>query len=59
MKVHGLRHEIGFQAISLGMDVALQKAVASRATPVVVTDQSDNPGEGAPGMRFCFASATL
>lgn len=48
-RAHDLRAGIGFDSISLTMEQALVKAVSSDATPVVVADQSDNPGAGAPG----------
>ena len=41
------RREIVFQ--SLPLEQALSKALASDKTPVVVADQSDNTGGGAPG----------
>lgn len=47
--LYGLRRQIGFESISLGMDVALDRALRSQHTPVVVADQSDNTGGGAPG----------
>lgn len=49
LRVYGLRHEIGFDSISLPLEKALAKALASKKTPVVVADQSDNTGGGAPG----------
>jgi microcystin degradation protein MlrC len=49
LRVYGLRREIGFDSISLPMDQALSRALSSRKTPVVVADQSDNVGGGAPG----------
>jgi microcystin degradation protein MlrC len=48
MRVYGMRHEIGFETISLALDDALSKAMASQRPPIVVADQSDNPGGGAP-----------
>jgi len=48
-RVHGLRRNIGFDSLSLPMAIALSKALASKKTPVVVADQSDNAGAGAPG----------
>lgn len=48
-RAYEMRREIGFDAISLSMNEALSKAVMSRNTPVVVADQSDNTGGGAPG----------
>jgi microcystin degradation protein MlrC len=49
LRVYGLRHEIGFDSLSLPMEDALSKALAGNRTPVVVADQSDNVGGGAPG----------
>jgi microcystin degradation protein MlrC len=49
LRLHGLRREIGFDSFSLPIEVALRKALACSATPVVVADQSDNVGAGAPG----------
>jgi len=46
LQVFALRHQIGFQTQSL--DEALSSAAASPDTPVIVADQSDNPGGGAP-----------
>lgn len=48
MRVYDMRREIGFDAISLPMDEALSRALVSSKTPVVVADQSDNVGAGAP-----------
>lgn len=48
-RVYDLRREIGFDRISLPMEQALAKALACKQTPVVVADQSDNVGGGAPG----------
>jgi microcystin degradation protein MlrC len=48
-RVYGLRREIGFDSMSLPMEEALSRALASDKTPVVVADQSDNTGGGAPG----------
>lgn len=45
-QLFALRGEIGFN--TLPMDKALSRALASKNTPVVVADQSDNPGAGAP-----------
>ena len=45
-EIFALRHEIGFQ--SLPMEEAMSKAMASDKHPVVVADQSDNAGGGAP-----------
>jgi microcystin degradation protein MlrC len=49
MKVHAIRADIGFDSLSLPIDVALSRAVAGTKTPVVVADQSDNTGAGGPG----------
>jgi len=49
LRVYGLRHEIGFESLALPMEVALARATGSRKLPVVVADQSDNTGGGAPG----------
>jgi microcystin degradation protein MlrC len=49
LRVYGLRREIGFESFSLPLDRALSQALASRRCPVVVADQSDNTGGGAPG----------
>lgn len=49
LRVHELRGQIGFESLSLSVDQALSRALASRKTPVVVADQSDNTGGGAPG----------
>jgi microcystin degradation protein MlrC len=48
MQVHGLRRDIGFESISTPLDTALIRAMAADKVPVVVADQSDNPGGGAP-----------
>ena len=49
LQIYGLRREISFDSLSLPMDAAFAKALESRKTPVVVADQSDNAGGGAPG----------
>lgn len=49
LRLYGLRADIGFDSISLPIEVALPKALACKKTPVVVADQSDNVGGGAPG----------
>lgn len=46
LQVFSLRDQIGFQTQSL--DEALFNTTASTDTPVIVADQSDNPGGGAP-----------
>lgn len=46
-RVYGLRKQIGFDSMSLPMEQALSKALTGRK-PVVVADQSDNAGGGAP-----------
>ncbi len=48
-RVYGLRRQIGFDALSLPIDAAFARALASSRLPVVVADQSDNVGAGAPG----------
>jgi microcystin degradation protein MlrC len=47
--VYALRGQIGFESFSLPLEAALTQALASDKTPVVVADQSDNAGGGAPG----------
>lgn len=47
LRIYARRGEIGFESLSL--EQALSKALASNRTPVVVADQSDNTGAGAPG----------
>lgn len=49
LHVYGLRDQIGFASLSLPMEAAFGAAFASEKTPVVVADQSDNVGGGAPG----------
>lgn len=50
LRAYGMRKEIGFETFSLSMEDALSRAITStRGRPVVVADQSDNPGGGAPG----------
>jgi microcystin degradation protein MlrC len=49
LQVYGMRREIGFESLSLPLEAALSKALASSRRPVVVADQSDNVGGGAPG----------
>lgn len=46
MRFHDMRREVTHQALSL--NEALDSALAATAGPVVVADQSDNPGGGAP-----------
>jgi microcystin degradation protein MlrC len=48
LQAYALRQEIGFDSLSLPMHEALSRAVTSVRGPVVVADQSDNPGAGAP-----------
>lgn len=48
-QLYTLRREIGFESVSLPLETALARALASNRTPVVVADQSDNTGGGAPG----------
>lgn len=49
MRVYAMRQQIGFQSLSLPMEVALRRALCSERAPIVVADQSDNAGAGAPG----------
>lgn len=49
LRVRQLRRQIGFDSFSLPMDAALSQALASGRAPIVVADQSDNTGAGAPG----------
>lgn len=49
LRVYRMRQKIGVESLSLPLEDALSKALASPTTPVVVADQSDNPGGGAPG----------
>jgi microcystin degradation protein MlrC len=46
--VYGLRRDIGFDSLSRPPAETLSRAMASRKRPVVVADQSDNAGGGAP-----------
>jgi len=48
-QLYRVRHRIGFDSMAVPMDVALARAYAAKLTPVVVADQSDNPGGGAAG----------
>lgn len=45
-KLFAMRHEVSLHPLSL--NEALDKALAAEKGPVVVADQSDNPGGGAP-----------
>jgi microcystin degradation protein MlrC len=49
VRAYRLRKEIGVDVLSLPMEEAFARASASSATPVVIADQSDNTGAGAPG----------
>lgn len=49
LRIYARRKEIGFDALALTLEDALTKALASKKTPVVIADQSDNTGGGAPG----------
>jgi microcystin degradation protein MlrC len=49
LQVYGVRQQIGFESISVPIDAALGAAVRGKERPVVVADQSDNVGGGAPG----------
>ncbi len=46
MRFHAMRREVTHHALS--MNEALDRALAAHVGPVVVADQSDNPGGGAP-----------
>lgn len=48
LMAHELRRDLGVDSLSLPLHEALSRALASSRTPVVVADQSDNPGAGAP-----------
>jgi microcystin degradation protein MlrC len=48
-QVYEVRDEIGVESFALSLPDALTRALASRKAPVVVADQSDNTGGGAPG----------
>jgi microcystin degradation protein MlrC len=47
-RVHALRDRIGFERLSLPLEPALIRAIESTRRPVIVADQSDNAGGGAP-----------
>lgn len=49
LRIYEQRREIGFESLSLPLEQALSNALASHTMPVVVADQSDNTGCGAPG----------
>lgn len=49
LTVYGLREAIGCESFALPLDEALTWALASGKRPVIVADQADNPGGGAPG----------
>lgn len=49
LAVYAMRDAIGCESFALPLEEALTQAVASRKHPVIVADQSDNPGGGAPG----------
>jgi microcystin degradation protein MlrC len=48
LKAYALRREIGCESFSLPLEEALAHALASSKSPLVIADQSDNPGGGAP-----------
>lgn len=48
LRIYALRHQIGCESFSLPLDQALTSALAAKNGPVVIADQSDNPGGGAP-----------
>lgn len=49
LRAYALRHQIGSESFSLPLEGALRRASTLTRHPVVVADQSDNPGGGAPG----------
>ncbi len=49
LEIYGGRREIGCEAFALPPDQAFAAALARERGPVVIADQSDNPGGGAPG----------
>jgi microcystin degradation protein MlrC len=49
LRVYTMRRDISFGSLALPMEAALSQALGAHRTPVVVADQSDNPGGGAPG----------
>lgn len=51
LQVYRMRHEIGCESFSLPIEQAFGRALASEKSPVVVADQSDNPGGGRLVMR--------
>jgi microcystin degradation protein MlrC len=48
LKAYALRRDIGCESFSQPLDEAFARALASTKRPVIVADQSDNPGGGAP-----------
>jgi microcystin degradation protein MlrC len=48
-RIYDVRSCIPFYAIALPMEQALGQAMRAKKSPVIVADQSDNPGSGAPG----------
>lgn len=48
-RIYDSRHEIGCESFALPLAQAFAKALASEKRPVIIADQSDNPGGGAPG----------
>jgi microcystin degradation protein MlrC len=49
LRAYALRHQIGSESFSLPLEEALKRASTLTQHPIVVADQSDNPGGGAPG----------
>jgi microcystin degradation protein MlrC len=49
LRFYGLRREVGCESYSLSIEQAFAKALANKNRPVVIADQADNPGGGAPG----------
>lgn len=57
LRFHALRREVTLDPLTL--DAALDKALAAHQGPVVVADQADNPGGGAPGDSTYALAALL
>ncbi len=49
LRAYAKRRCLGFESFTVPMEEALSRAMQSKHTPVVVADQSDNTGAGAPG----------
>jgi microcystin degradation protein MlrC len=48
-EIHGLRREIATTSMVIPYEIALANALEAPRRPVVIADQADNPGSGAPG----------